>query len=166
MKYFLTTLLSCTLLMTACSASSADNTHDIGKLRVSDVWAKATPPQARVAGGYLSVQNRGDAADKLLRVESAVAASVEIHEMSDVGGVARMREVTNGVELPAGSTTTLKPGGYHLMLMNLKQPLAAGQHVPVTLSVQDAQGAKSTLSIQAPVMLAPAGGASAPAHRH
>ena len=71
MKYFLTTLLSCTLLMTACSASSADNTHDIGKLRVSDVWAKATPPQARVAGGYLSVQNRGDAADKLLRVESA-----------------------------------------------------------------------------------------------
>ena len=138
MKYFLTTLLSCTLLMTACSASSADNTHDIGKLRVSDVWAKATPPQARVAGGYLSVQNRGDAADKLLRVESAAAASVEIHEMSDVGGVARMREVTNGVELPAGSTTTLKPGGYHLMFIEPKQPFVEGQSVQATLVFEKA----------------------------
>lgn len=138
MKYFLTTLLSCTLLMTACSASSADNTHDIGKLRVSDVWAKATPPQARVAGGYLSVQNRGDAADKLLRVESAVAASVEIHEMSDVGGVARMREVTNGVELPAGSTTTLKPGGYHLMFIGPKQPFVEGQTIKATLVFEKA----------------------------
>ena len=138
MKYFLTTLLSCTLLMTACSASSADNTHDIGKLRVSDVWAKATPPQARVAGGYLSVQNRGDAADKLLRVESAVAASVEIHEMSDVGGVARMREVTNGVELPAGSTTTLKPGGYHLMFIEPKQPFVEGQTIKATLVFEKA----------------------------
>ena len=138
MKYFLTTLLSCTLLMTACSASSADNTHDIGKLRVSDVWAKATPPQAREAGGYLSVQNRGDAADKLLRVESAVAASVEIHEMSDVGGVARMREVTNGVELPAGSTTTLKPGGYHLMFIEPKQPFVEGQTIKATLVFEKA----------------------------
>ena len=138
MKYFLTTLLSCTLLMTACSASSADNTHDIGKLRVSDVWAKATPPQARVAGGYLSVQNRGDAADKLLRVESAAAASVEIHEMSDVGGVARMREVTNGVELPAGSTTTLKPGGYHLMFIEPKQPFVEGQTIKATLVFEKA----------------------------
>ena len=134
MKYFLTTLLSCTLLMTACSASSADNTHDIGKLRVPDVWAKATPPQARVAGGYLSVQNRGDAADKLLRVESAAAASVEIHEMSDVGGVARMREVTDGVELPAGSITTLKPGGYHLMFIAPRaDAFVAGAQVEATL---------------------------------
>ena len=138
MKYFLTTLLSCTLLMTACSASSADNTHDIGKLRVSDVWAKATPPQARVAGGYLSVQNRGDAADKLLRVESAAAASVELHEMSDAGGVARMREVTNGVELPAGSTTTLKPGGYHLMFIEPKQPFVEGQTIKATLVFEKA----------------------------
>ena len=138
MKYFLTTLLSCTLLMAACSASSADYAHDIGKLRVSDVWAKATPPQARVAGGYLSVQNRGDAADRLLRVESAAATSVEIHEMSDVGGVARMREVTDGVELPAGSTTTLKPGGYHLMFIEPKQPFVEGQTIKATLVFEKA----------------------------
>ena len=148
MKYFLTTLLSCTLLMTACSASSADNTHDIGKLRVSDVWAKATPPQARVAGGYLSVQNRGDAADKLLRVESAVAASVEIHEMSDVGGVARMREVTNGVELPAGSTTTLKPGGYHLMFIKPKRALVEGERFTATLRFRDAGKVSVTFTVR------------------
>ena len=138
MKYFLSALLSCTLLMAACSASSADHAQDIGKLRVSDVWAKATPPQARVAGGYLSVQNRGDAADKLLRVESAAAARVEIHEMSDVGGVARMREVTDGLPLPAGASTALKPGGFHLMFIEPKQPFVEGQKVKATLVFEKA----------------------------
>ena len=79
MKILLSALLSSAFLLAACSASSADSAQN---LRVAEAWSKATPRSARVAGGYFTVENRGNTADRLLRVESAAAASVEIHEMS------------------------------------------------------------------------------------
>ena len=138
MKILLSALLSCAFLLAACSASSADHAHELGKMRISDAWSKATPPNAKVAGGYFTVENRGGMADRLLRVESASASRVEIHEMSDVGGVARMREVTDGLPLPAGATTALKPGGYHLMFIEPKQPFVEGQKVKATLVFEKA----------------------------
>lgn len=135
MKILLSALLSSAFLLAACSASSADSAQ---KLRVAEAWSKATPPNARVAGGYFTVENRGNTADRLLRVESAAAASVEIHEMSDVDGVARMREVTDGLPLPAGATIALKPGGYHLMFIGPKQPFVEGQKIEATLVFQKA----------------------------
>ena len=138
MKILLSALLSCAFLLAACSASSADHAHELGKLRISDAWSKATPPNAKVAGGYFTVENRGGTADRLLRVESASAARVEIHEMSDVGGVARMREVTDGLPLPAGASTALKPGGFHLMFIEPKQPFVEGQSVQATLVFEKA----------------------------
>ena len=134
-------VLSAVLLLlaaTACSpASSADN-QALGALQVSEVWAKATPPNAKVAGGYLAVHNSGATQDRLLRVESAAAKRVEIHEMSDVDGVARMRELADGLPLPAGKTRQLKPGGYHLMFIEPAQPFVEGQQVAATLVFEKA----------------------------
>ena len=135
MKILLSVLLSGAFLLAACSASSADNSQ---KLRISDAWSKATPPNAKVAGGYFTVENKGGTADRLLRVESTSASRVEIHEMSDVGGVARMREVTDGQPLPAGASTALKPGGFHLMFIEPKQPFVEGQKVKATLVFEKA----------------------------
>lgn len=132
-------------------------------VEVAGAWLRATVPGQSATGGFMTLT--AGVPLRLVGVSTPVAGVAEVHEMKMEGDVMKMRAVP-ALELPARQSVELKPGGYHLMLMNLKQPLAAGQHVPVTLSVQDAQGAKSTLSIQAPVMLAPAGGASAPAHRH
>ena len=130
---------------------------------MAGAWLRATVPGQSATGGFMTLT--AGVPLRLVGVSTPVAGVAEVHEMKMEGDVMKMRAVP-ALELPAHQSVELKPGGYHLMLMNLKQPLAAGQHVPVTLSVQDAQGAKSTLSIQAPVMLAPAGGASAPAQRH
>lgn len=121
------------LILAALCACSSPATHSIGDLRVSDVWSKATPPNAPVAGGYLTVDNRGGSPDRLLRVESAAAQRVEIHEMSHADGVARMREVVDGLPLPAGQVTELKPGSYHLMFIQPTQPFVEGSLVPATL---------------------------------
>ena len=148
------------LTLIAALASSAAFAQTV---EVKDAWVRTTVQGQKATGAFMKLTAKDGA--KLVGVSSPAAGVGEVHEMKMEGDVMKMRAVP-ALELPAHQSVELKPGGYHLMLMNLKQPLAAGQHVPVTLSVQDAQGAKSTLSIQAPVMLAPAGGASAPAHRH
>lgn len=130
-------ILSALLLATLC-ACSAPASQQVGDLQVSKLWAKATPPNASVAGGYLSIDNRGATADRLLRVESAAAQRVEIHEMSDADGVARMRELVDGLPLPASAVTDLKPGGYHLMFIAPKQPFVEGQKVQATLVFEKA----------------------------
>ncbi|MFL6585810.1 MAG: copper chaperone PCu(A)C [Luteimonas sp.] len=103
---------------------------------VSDAWIRETPPNAAVAGGYLTL--RSGAADRLLSVETPAAASVEIHEMSHEGGMMRMRELADGVELPAGSEVTLKPGGNHLMFIDPVAPVRAGQSIEATLRFANA----------------------------
>lgn len=124
--------------MAACSVSVPAGTQASGSLHVSDPWAKATPPNARVAGGFVTIDNRGRNDDRLLRVESPASGRVEIHEMSDVDGVARMRELTGGLPLPAGQVTALQPGGVHLMFIEPKQPFVEGQPVQATLVFEKA----------------------------
>jgi copper(I)-binding protein len=103
---------------------------------------------------------------RLVGVTTPVAAVAEVHEMKMEGDTMRMRAVA-GLDLPAHKTVELKPGGYHLMLMDLKRPIAQDTTVPLTLQFQDAQGAKSTLSLNAPVRsAAPAGAAPAHMHKH
>ena len=92
----------------------------------------------RSRAAIFTVDNRGEAADRLLRVESAAAQRVEIHEMSHADGVARMREVIGGLSLPAGQTTELKPGSYHLMFIQPTQPFVEGSPVPATLVFEKA----------------------------
>lgn len=126
------------LLLISLAACSSPESERIGELRVSGVWSRATPPDAPVAGGFLTIDNRGDSADRLVRIESSAAQRVELHEMSQVDGVAHMREMADGVPLPARHVTTLEPGGYHLMFIRPAQPFVEGQSVPATLVFEKA----------------------------
>lgn len=126
-----------------------------GGLKIDNPWARATAPGAAVGGGYLTVHNTGAAADRLVGASSPAAERMELHEMSMEKDVMRMREV-KALEVPAGGRLELKPGGYHLMFMQLKAPLKEGGKVPVTLRFEKAGELKVELSVQS--MGAGAGG--------
>lgn len=118
-------------------------------LEISHPWSRATPPGATTGAGYLAITNPGKTPDRLVGGSTPVAAKLEIHEMSMTGGVMRMRPVAGGLVIGAGQTVTLKPGGYHLMLIGLKRPLKAGEQVPVTLTFERAGPVKTALDVQA-----------------
>jgi len=118
---FLCLLLGAAVL----TAQAQDSSH--GGIAVSDAWARATPAAARNGSVYATVHNGGDAPDRLLGIESDVAASGAIHEMTMDNGVARMRPVNDGLAVAPGESVTLAPGGMHGMLIGLKQPLKAGE---------------------------------------
>ena len=92
----------------------------------------------KTGGGFLTITNKGTTPDRLIAARSPVSLKVEVHEMKMAGSVMRMREVDGGIEIPPGATVTLKPGGYHIMFMELKAPLAQGGKVPVTLVFEKA----------------------------
>ena len=124
-------LVAAVLGLLAAPAQAADVMA--GKLKISAAWARATPKGAKVGGGYLTIANTGDAADRLVGGASAIAKEVQIHEMSMANGVMKMRPVAGGLEIKPGATVTLKPGGYHIMFVGLTQPLKQGEHFKVTL---------------------------------
>jgi copper(I)-binding protein len=102
-------------------------------ISVTDAWARATMPGQPVSGAYMNIQADADA--RLLSVSSPLIPQVEVHEMKMDDGVMRMREV-KAIDLPKGKTVSLQPGGYHIMLMNLKQPITAGEIVPLSLVIE------------------------------
>ncbi|HEY9097697.1 MAG TPA: copper chaperone PCu(A)C [Thiobacillus sp.] len=112
---------------------------------VTDVWARATVPGQKVSGAYMQIQSDVDA--RLLSVSSPVVPQVEVHEMKMDGDVMRMRALKS-VVLPKGQTVALEPGGVHLMLLNLKKPIAAGDIIPLTLVVESG-GKKQTVEVKA-----------------
>jgi copper(I)-binding protein len=145
MKKLLIAFLGCTALATFSGTSFAQTKGD---LEIEKPWARATPPGAAVGGGYLVIRNKGAAADRLVGVSSPASARVEIHEMAMEKDVMRMREV-KGVDVPAKKSVELKPGGYHLMLIELKAPLKPGDKVPVTLRFEKAGEVKAELAVEA-----------------
>lgn len=114
--------------------------HDykLGPLVIDHPWTRATPKGAPVAGGYLKVTNTGTTPDRLTGGSADVAKRFEIHEMSMDGGVMKMRELKNGLEIAPGATVELKPGSYHIMMMNLSRPLAKGDRVKGSLTFEKA----------------------------
>ena len=102
-------------------------------IEVKNAWIPATPAGAPTAAGYATVTNHGISSDRLTGGSTSAASSVEVHEMTTAGGVMRMRPVAGGLAIGASATVTLDPSRYHLMLMGLKRPLVAGQHVRVVL---------------------------------
>jgi copper(I)-binding protein len=104
----------------------------LGSLEIDDAFTRATAPGQQVAGGFMKIENKGNAADQLLSASSPAAGEVQIHEMAMEGNVMKMRQVKD-IAVPAGGSVDLKPGGYHLMFLNLKGPFTAGQIVPVKL---------------------------------
>ena len=105
-------------------------------VRAEQPWARATAPRQTVGGMYVTLISPVD--DRLVGASSPVAGHAEVHEMTMEGNVMRMRELTGGLRLPAGKAVALAPGGLHLMLVDLKQPLAAGQVIPVQLRFEHA----------------------------
>jgi copper(I)-binding protein len=100
---------------------------------LSGAFTRATLPGAKVGGGYVKITNQSKEPDRLIGGSSPVAARVEVHEMKMDGNVMQMRQLKDGLEVPAGGTAELSPGGTHLMLINLTAPLKEGDMVPVTL---------------------------------
>ncbi len=116
-------------------------------IEVTAAYARATPPGAPVGGAYFEIRNRGDQADRLLAAASPVAGRVELHTHTVQDGVARMHEVP-AIEAPAGQTVRLQPGGLHVMPMELKAPLKAGESFPLTLTFERAGQLEVTVQVK------------------
>jgi copper(I)-binding protein len=123
---------TCLLLIAATMFPPAAPAAD--PIRVIDPWARATLPGQRVGGVYMEIISPRDA--RLAGVSSPMAGTAEVHSMTMDGGTMRMRAVDT-LDLPAGKPVKLAPGGYHVMLFDLKRPLVAGQKVPITLLIEE-----------------------------
>ena len=128
-----------------------------GDLVITQAWSRQTPSGAKVAGGYLTIENKGASADRLVSGSGDVAGRVEIHEMAMDGGVMTMRPLDKGLVIDPGKTVKLAPGGHHLMLMDLKSPLKQGDKVPLTLQFEKAGKVNVSLDVQGVGAKAPGG---------
>ncbi|SPP95163.1 conserved exported protein of unknown function [Bradyrhizobium vignae] len=150
-------LLTISLLLTGCAVASADDVK-AGDLVISQAWSRATPGGAKVAGGYLIIENKGTAPDRLVSVSADIAGKAEVHEMAMDNGVMKMRPLDRGLVIDAGKTVKLAPGGSHLMLQELKGPLKQGDKVPVTLQFEKAGKVAVSLDVQGVGAQAPGDG--------
>ena len=139
-------LFGAAVVLTAGNAAA--ETYSAGSLQIENPWARATPKGATIGAGYLSITNKGTEADRLIGGSAAPASRFEVHTTVTEGGVAKMRQVT-GLEIKPGETVELKPGGMHLMLVGLKQPLQQGQTVKGTLVFEKAGTVAIEFTVQA-----------------
>ena len=117
---------------------AAAQEFSVGTLRISQVWSPVPPDGARVAGAYMTITNTGSEPDTLVGGTAAVAGRIEVHEMAVQDGVMRMRELKPGLVIKPGETVVLRPGSFHLMLMDMKDRPAAGQTFTGTLVFEKA----------------------------
>ena len=155
-----TTALVSTL---AAALASAPAWAQSAAVQVEGAWARASVQGQKGTGAFMRLTAKDGA--RLVRAESSAAGVAEVHEMKMDGDVMKMRAMP-ALDLPAGKTVELKPGSYHIMLLDLKAPLAKGSAVPLTLVFQDAQGTESRLDLSLPVAAAAPGGAPAQGHSH
>lgn len=118
------------------------------QVTAKDPWVRGTVGKLTTTGAFMQLTAATDS--RLVAAASPVAGTVEIHEMRMEGDVMRMRAIT-GLDLPAGQTVELRPGGYHVMLMGLKKPLNVGETVPITLTVEARDGTRTTIPLEARV---------------
>jgi periplasmic copper chaperone A len=139
------------LALATGAASTPAFAHDVtvGSLTLTDLWTRATPPKALSAGGFLTITNNGDQPDRLIAASSPVAETVQLHTMSVKNGVMTMHAVEGGIEIPAHGKVALAPGGFHIMFITLKDGLAEGGQVPVTLTFEKAGSVDTFLHIMA-----------------
>jgi copper(I)-binding protein len=143
---FRTTLAALAALLLVASSAAAHSVK-IGALTLTDLWTRATPPSAPTAGGYLTIENTGAEADRLIGIASPTAARAEVHEMTTKDGTMTMRPVAAGIEIPAGQTVALAPGGFHIMFMDLKEPFVEDGDVPVTFTFETAGSVDTFLHV-------------------
>jgi copper(I)-binding protein len=156
-----TALVSAAILCYCLAAAPAQAAEvKAGDLVITQTWSRATPGGAKIGGGYLTIENKGSMPDRLIGGSADVAGKVEVHEMAVNNGVMTMRPVDKGLTIEPGQTVKLAPGGYHLMLLDLKSPLRAGEKLPVTLDFEKAGKVKVTLDIEGVGAKGPAAGGS------
>ncbi len=139
-RRFALALAAATLVLSALPACAQTNEvlSKDGTILVQTPWTRATPNGAKVAGGYITIINKGTAPDRLIGGSAKIAGRMEIHEMAVDNGVMKMRELPKGLEIKPGETVELKPGGFHLMLMDLKEPAVDGGKIEGTLVFEKA----------------------------
>ena len=145
--------LACSVLTTGLSAhvlkQSAEPAGAQAKVQFKDAWVRATVPGQTGSGAFMKITAPN--ASRLVSISTPVAGVAQVHEMKMDGDVMQMRALTDGLELPAGKTVELKSGGFHVMLMDLKQTLVVGNKVPLTLVFKDANGLETQRTLNLPV---------------
>lgn len=135
---------------------------ETGAISVENAWARATPKGAKVAAGYLTIENTGDQPDRLVSASATFAGKTEIHLMNMVDGVMQMRPITDGLTVPPIDTVALEPNSYHLMFMDLAGPLSEGETLRGELTFERAGSVEVTFQ----VMGIGAQGPEAQGHQH
>lgn len=142
--YALTAVLA---LSTLAAPVALAHGYKVGEISIKHPWSRETAPRAKTGAGYLTIVNGGKEADRLVGGSTPVAERLEIHSVSMENNIMRMRHQKEGVEVPAGGQLELKPGGYHIMLIGLKQPLKAGESIPATLEFAKAGKVEVSFSV-------------------
>jgi periplasmic copper chaperone A len=131
---FLAAVMTAALMVPSATADEVK----AGDLVITQAWSRATPNGAKTGGSYLTIENKGSAPDKLIGASADVAGSIQVHEMSMTDGTMKMRPLENGLAIEPGKTVKLAPGGYHLMMMDLKNQLKQGDKLAITLEFEKA----------------------------
>jgi copper(I)-binding protein len=158
MTSILRTLVYTALLSSLLAAPALADEVKAGDLVITQAWSRATPGGAKIGGGYLTIENKGTASDRLIGAAGDIADKIEVHEMAMKDGVMTMRPLDKGLTIEPGKTVKLAPGGYHMMMFDLKSPLKQGDKVPVTLEFEKAGKVTVTLDVKGIGAQAPADG--------
>lgn len=148
MRSIVQTLASVLFVALLCAAPARAQEVKAGDLVITQAWTRATPNGAKIGGGFLTIENKGLTPDRLIGGSTDAASKIEVHEMAMKDGVMTMRPLDSGLTIDPGKTVKLAPGGYHLMMFDLKNQLKQGDTVPVTLKFEKAGEVKVSLTVQ------------------
>ena len=146
MKRSLSLIAASALIWGAAAATAHE--YKAGALTIGHPWTRATPAGAKVGGGYLSIENKGTTLDRLISASASFAGKTEIHEMAVSNGVMTMRPLDKGLDIAPGAKIEFKPGGYHIMFMDLKQPIEQGRMPKATLTFEKAGQVEVELKVE------------------
>jgi len=150
-------LFAATACLFAATAFAQAQSFNAGAIEIGHPYARSTASGQSTGGGFLTLTNQGDAADRLLSASAEVSERVELHSMKMEGTVMRMRQV-DAIDVPAGQRVELKPGGLHIMFIGLKAPLKEGERFPMTLRFEKAGEVKVDVAIEKLTVPAAGGG--------
>lgn len=144
-----TSILFACIVSLAAGAAAAQE-FKAGPLEIDHPWSRATPKGAKVGAGYVTIKNTGSEPDRLVSATSPAAGKLEFHEMSMDKGVMKMRPVPEGIEIKPGETVELKPSSFHIMMMDLKQPIERGKSFKASLTFEKAGPVEVEFTVVAP----------------
>jgi copper(I)-binding protein len=155
------------LVATCVLVASGAGAHDfkVGALDIGHPWSRPTPKDANIAGGYLTITNKGKTVDRLIGGSSPAASQIEVHEMVDVDGMTKTRPLANGIEIKPGKTVELKPGALRIVLLGLKEPFQVGQKIKGTLVFEKAGPVEIVYNVEENAGAA-VSGVNGNAHKH